>query len=153
MVVLSTRRKRRLAGVLMIMLGATIATWLGLSALRDNLMFFFSPAQVVAGEVPAGQPFRVGGLVVEDSVWREADGVTVRFQLTDLAGTVEVLYEGILPDLFRENQGVVVHGTLASDGRFLARQVLARHDEQYMPPEVADALKAAGAMPNHEMVR
>jgi cytochrome c-type biogenesis protein CcmE len=153
MAVLNAQRKRRLAGVMVIVLSATMAAWFGLSALRDNLMFFFSPSQVAAGEAPVGHPFRVGGLVVEGSVRREPDGLTVRFQLTDLAGTVDVLYQGILPDLFRENQGVVVHGTLESDGRFRARQVLAKHDEQYMPPEVADALKASGAMPTHEMVR
>lgn len=153
MAVLNTRRKRRLAGVSIIVLGAVVAVWLGLNAFRDNLLFFFTPTQVAAGEAPVGQPFRVGGLVVAGSVRREPDGVTVRFELTDLAHTVAVHYQGILPDLFREEQGIVAHGTLEADGRFHARQVLAKHDEHYMPPEVADALKASGAMPTPEMVR
>ncbi|WP_188588699.1 cytochrome c maturation protein CcmE, partial [Achromobacter denitrificans] len=109
------------------------------------LVFFFSPTQVMAKEAPASGSFRVGGLVEQGSLRREADGLTLRFVVTDTAHTVPVSYQGLLPDLFREGKGVVVAGKLGPDGVFRATEVLAKHDENYMPPEAADALKRAGA--------
>lgn len=145
-------RRRRLLGALVIMLGVAIAAALISMAFRENLTFFFTPAQVLAGEAPAGQPLRLGGLVVPGSIER-GEGLGVRFAVTDTAAEVPVYYEGVLPDLFGENQGVVVRGTLDAAGQLTASQVLAKHDENYMPPEVADALRAQGVMPPHEMVR
>jgi cytochrome c-type biogenesis protein CcmE len=153
MFTLNAQRKRRLAAVLLILVGTAVAVALGMNAFRANLMFFFSPSQVAAGEAPIGQTFRIGGIVVPGSVHRLEDGVTVQFELSDMAHNVAVQYTGILPDLFREEQGIVVLGQLEEGGGFRARQVLAKHDEQYMPPEVAEALRAAGAKPAHEMVR
>ena len=115
-----------------------------LNAFQSNLVFFFSPSQVAAKEAPVGRSFRVGGLVQEGSVVREPQGLTVRFVVTDTAQTVPVSYTGLLPDLFNEGKGVVAQGTIGSDGRFTAREVLAKHDENYMPPEAAEALKQAG---------
>jgi cytochrome c-type biogenesis protein CcmE len=114
-----------------------------LAAFRENLVFFFTPTQVEAKEVPQGRAFRIGGLVVPGSVKRQADGVTVRFAVTDTAKNVPVVYRGILPDLFREGKGVVTQGTLGGDGVFYASEVLAKHDENYMPPAAADAIKQA----------
>lgn len=145
------QRKRRLYGVLFIVIGVGIATALTMTAFRENLLFFFSPSQIAAGEAPLERTFRAGGLVVEDSVQRETDSTVVSFELTDGAHSVRVFYDGILPDLFREGQGIVAMGQLGQDGVFRASQVLAKHDENYMPPEVAEALKAAGKMPPHEM--
>jgi cytochrome c-type biogenesis protein CcmE len=118
---------------------------MALSALQSNISYFFSPTQVKANESPADHVFRLGGLVKEGSVQRQDDGLTVTFDVTDLAETVTVAYTGILPDLFKEGQGVVTKGRMGSDGRFLADEVLAKHDEEYMPPEVADTLKTAHA--------
>ncbi|MDY6956413.1 MAG: cytochrome c maturation protein CcmE [Pseudomonadota bacterium] len=146
-------RKNRLFLVLVLIVGVGIAAFLASLAFRENLTFFFTPAQVAAGEVQPGQPFRVGGLVIPGSVERLADGVTVRFQLTDTEGVVTVQYTGVLPDLFKEGQGIVARGTLDGAGTIMADQVLAKHDENYMPPEVAEALQARGAMPDHEMLR
>jgi len=114
-----------------------------LNAFQSNLVFFYSPSQVVAKEAPAGKPFRIGGLVQTGSLQREADGVTVRFVVTDTASTVPVAYQGILPDLFKEGKGVVAQGELGSDGVFHAKEVLAKHDENYMPPEAAEAVEQA----------
>ncbi len=147
------QRKRRLYGVLFIVIGVSIATALTMTAFRENLLFFFSPSQIVAGEAPLERNFRVGGLVVEGSVRREQDSTEVSFELTDGAHEVRVFYDGILPDLFREGQGIVAVGRLGEDQVLRASQVLAKHDENYMPPEVAEALKAAGKMPQHEMKR
>lgn len=147
------QRKRRLYGVLFIVIGVGIATALTLTAFRENLLFFFSPSQIAAGEAPVARTFRAGGLVVEGSVQREPDSTGVSFELTDGAHSVRVFYDGVLPDLFREGQGVVAMGQLGQDGVFRASQVLAKHDENYMPPEVAEALEAAGGMPEHEMQR
>ena len=122
------------------LLGA--ATALVLSAFRDNLVFFYSPSDLVEREVEPGRRFRLGGLVEEGSIQR--DGATVHFVVTDLARTVPVSYTGVLPDLFREGQGVVTEGALDAQGRFTAATVLARHDENYLPKEVADALKESG---------
>jgi cytochrome c-type biogenesis protein CcmE len=118
-----------------------IATVLVLSAFRKNLVFFFTPTQVLAGEAPRGQSLRIGGLVENGTLQRRADGVTVSFVVTDLAHKVTVNYRGILPDLFKEGKGVVAQGRLNADHVFVADQVLAKHDENYMPPEAADALR------------
>ena len=121
-----------------------VATGLVLNAFQSNLVFFFTPSQVAANEAPRDRAFRVGGLVEEGSVKREKDGLTVHFRVTDTAKVVPVTYTGILPDLFREGKGVVAQGKLNADGTFRASEVLAKHDENYMPPEAAHALKEAG---------
>ncbi|MEQ8968576.1 MAG: cytochrome c maturation protein CcmE [Azospirillaceae bacterium] len=139
-----TRKKRRLYLVGLVMLGVGSATALALTAFQDNLLFFYSPSDLEARPVDADQRLRLGGLVEEGSVTRQEDGLTVEFTVTDTARSVPVVYAGLLPDLFREGQGVVVQGTLGGDGRFRADEVLAKHDENYMPPEVAEALKQAG---------
>lgn len=123
-------------------LGAAAA--LVLNAFQSNLVFFFTPTQVAHNEAPRDRSFRIGGLVEAGSVARENDGLTVRFKVTDTARTIPVVYVGILPDLFREGKGVVAQGRLGTDGTFKAAEVLAKHDENYMPPEAADALKKAG---------
>ena len=136
---MKTRHKRLLlilAGLAI--LGAVAA--LVLNAFQSNLVFFFSPTQVAAGEAPKGKAFRVGGLVGEKSIRREADGVTINFVITDTEKEVLVRYKGILPDLFREGKGAVVQGKFAEDGVFQASEVLAKHDENYMPPEAAQAV-------------
>lgn len=121
-----------------------IAAALVLNAFQSNLVFFFSPTQVASGEAPQDRVFRVGGMVKEGSLAREADGVTVRFVVTDTAREMTVNYKGILPDLFKEGKGVVAQGKLGADGVFVASEVLAKHDENYMPPEAAQALDEAG---------
>ena len=136
-------RKKRLTLIGMMVVGIGIATILALKAFDDNLMFFFSPSEVVAGEAPSGHPFRVGGLVTDGSVHRLPDGLTTQFDVTDNAQTVSVQYTGILPDLFREGQGIVAMGQLDGQGNFVASEVLAKHDENYMPPEVAASMKTA----------
>ena len=120
-----------------------IAVTLVLSAFRSNLVFFFTPTQVVEHEAPQGRNFRIGGLVEKGSVKRQPDGVTVRFVVTDTAKSVPVTFRGILPDLFKEGKGVVAQGKLGADGVFAASEVLAKHDENYMPPEAADAVERA----------
>ena len=142
---MNPRRRKILFGVVFIVLGVGAATALVLKAFSENLLYFYSPAQVVAGEAPQSRLFRIGGMVVNGSVERDPDSLRVKFALTDTAEEVSVQYEGILPDLFREGQGIVANGELNSDGVFVAREVLAKHDENYMPPEVADALAEAGA--------
>jgi len=139
-----TRKKRRLYMLMLGLLGLGTATALSLTAFQDNLVFFFSPSdlQVRAAEVK-DRSFRLGGLVEEGSFKRQGDGITVEFRVTDGVNGVPVSYRGQLPDLFREGQGVVTEGKLRPDGVFLAREVLAKHDENYMPPEVTDALKRA----------
>ncbi len=129
--------------VAVIVVGMGIATALILTAFEKNLMYFYSPSEVIAGDAPAGRKFRVGGLVVDGSVQRIADGLTVQFTVTDTVHEVTVVYDGILPDLFREGQGIIAHGRIRDDGVFEASEVLAKHDENYMPPEVASALAAA----------
>jgi cytochrome c-type biogenesis protein CcmE len=135
-----TPRRRRLAVVAGIVVAAAAAVALVLDAFRSNLVFFYSPSQVAASEVPANRTFRLGGLVQQGSLQR--DGLQVRFVVTDTAKTVAVRYEGILPDLFKEGKGVVAQGRLHGDV-FVAREVLAKHDENYMPPEAAQALQRA----------
>ncbi len=139
-----TRKRRRLVLIAAGMLALSAAVALVLIAFEDNLVFFYSPSDLLAEKVPEGRALRLGGLVEDDSVKRLADGLTVEFRVTDLANTVPVTYRGILPDLFREGQGVIAEGRFGSDGVFVADEVLAKHDENYMPPEVADALKEAG---------
>ncbi|MDJ0949242.1 MAG: cytochrome c maturation protein CcmE [Alphaproteobacteria bacterium] len=138
------RKHRRLMFVLFALVGLGAATALVLTALEENIVFFHSPTDVAEKDLPAGRTIRVGGLVVEQSIQKQADGVTVAFQITDMAHTLPIVYTGILPDLFREGQGIVAEGELRADGVFAAREVLAKHDETYMPPEVADALKKSG---------
>jgi len=147
---LTPKRKQRLMLVGLMLSGVGIAVALGLNAFRDNIMLFHSPSDVVAGNVEAGTPFRIGGMVVEDSVARSEEDLTVSFEVTDHVQTVPVTFTGILPDLFREGQGIVAMGALNDSGTFGATEVLAKHDENYMPPEVADALERAGKMPGTE---
>jgi len=137
------KRSRRKVLVIAILFGVAIAAVLGLTAFQENLLYFYSPAQIAAGEAPKNHSFRIGGLVVNGSVKRKPDSLLVQFDLTDNTETVTVEYTGILPDLFREGQGIVAMGSLQTSGKFVAEEVLAKHDENYMPPEVADALKAA----------
>jgi cytochrome c-type biogenesis protein CcmE len=136
-----TPRRKRLAIILGIVASVGVAAALVLNAFRSNLVFFYSPTQVAAREAPTGRTFRLGGLVKDGSVKR--DGVVVRFDVTDTVQTIPVRYQGILPDLFKEGKGVVAQGQVGPDGIFVAREVLAKHDENYMPPEAADALKRA----------
>jgi cytochrome c-type biogenesis protein CcmE len=142
-----TRKKRRLYMLGLAMLGLGTATALALTAFQDNLVFFYSPSDLAVQHV-GQRNFRLGGLVEENSVKRLPDGLTIEFRVTDTAQTVPVTYSGIVPDLFREGQGVVAEGRMRPDGVFVAREVLAKHDEKYMPPEVADALNRAGT-PQH----
>lgn len=137
-------RKQRLMVVLAILVGLAIAVGLAVYALRQNINLFYTPQQVVSGEAPVGTKMRVGGLVEEGSVRRDPQTLDVTFAVTDGKGTFDIHYQGILPDLFREGQGVVANGTLVSRDRFEADEVLAKHDETYMPPEVQDALEKAG---------
>jgi cytochrome c-type biogenesis protein CcmE len=139
-----TRKRRRLYAVLagMVMLG--VAAALVLTALRDNLVFFYSPSDLAEKELAANQRIRIGGLVEANSVVKTDDGHTTQFTVTDMKTTVPVRYTGVLPDLFREGQGVVAEGRLLPNGVFEASEVLAKHDENYMPPEVAESLKKSG---------
>ncbi len=136
-----TPRRRRLVLVLGILAGVSIAGALALTAFRQNVTFFFDPSQVAAGQVPAGERFRLGGMVKEGSLQRAPGSLEVHFVVTDFSHEVPVSYNQVLPDLFREGAGVVAHGRLRSDGTFVADEVLAKHDEKYMPPEVARSLK------------
>lgn len=136
-------RKKRLTLIGLMVTGIAVATWLALNAFDENLMFFFSPSEVVEGKAPTAHPFRIGGLVEVDSVKRKPDGLTTAFSITDNAKAVTIEYTGILPDLFREGQGIVAMGQLNETGIFIASEVLAKHDENYMPPEVAASLKTA----------
>ena len=133
-------RQQRMLAVGLAALGLVIATALTLRAFKDNLMFFVSVTEVVAGEYPQDRNFRIGGLVVDGSVEREEGSLSVRFLVTDLRCEIPVEYTGVLPDLFRENQGVVAHGRMGGEGVFVADEILAKHDENYMAPEVAESL-------------
>lgn len=137
-----TRKQRRAVFILASLFILAVAVGLVLFALRDTIVFFHTPTEVVQRHIPPGQRFRLGGLVAAGSVKR--DGLDVRFSVTDSANTIPVTYRGVLPDLFREGQGVVTEGRLDAAGRFTADSVLAKHDETYMPPEVAKALKEQG---------
>ena len=134
-------KQKRLTLILLMVAGISIATFFGLRAFNDNLMYFFSATDVIEGKAPKDHLFRLGGMVVKGSVVRQPSGLTVRFVLTDMAKEVTVEYTGILPDLFREGQGIVANGKLDANGVFIAQEVLAKHDENYMPPEVAGSMK------------
>ena len=136
-------RKQRLYLVLFIALFSTVAVGLVVYALRGNINLFYPPADVAAGMAPVGQPIRVGGMVMEDSVQRAEDSLDIRFKLTDYQEAVDVVYVGILPDLFAEGQGAVASGLLNDDGVLEATEILAKHDENYMPPEVTYALESS----------
>jgi len=140
-----TPRKKRILMVVLIMLGMGIAAALILTAFEKNLLYFYSPTQIAAGEAPRTRAFRAGGIVLAGSVVRDPETLEVRFILTDTINQISIAYEGILPDLFREGQGIVANGKLDENGIFQAKEVLAKHDENYMPPEVAEALEKAGA--------
>jgi cytochrome c-type biogenesis protein CcmE len=135
-----TPRRRRLTLVLGILAGVGIAGALALTAFNKNVTFFFDPTQVIAGQAPPKQLFRLGGMVTEGSVQRQPGSLEVHFLVTDMKSTVPVSYTGVLPDLFREGTGVVAHGHM-QNGTFVADEVLAKHDEKYMPPDVAKSLK------------
>ena len=137
-------KRKRLWLLLGSMAALALAVTLVLTALDDNLVFFHSPTQIVEKKPPTTQRLRVGGLVTPGSVVKAPDGLTTTFTVTDMRATLKVTYRGQLPDLFREGQGVVAEGVLGADGVFVAREILAKHDETYMPPEVAKALKDAG---------
>ena len=136
-------RHKKLAAIAIGVAALGAATALVLSAFQENLVFFFTPSQIAAKEAPQGRTFRIGGMVEKGSVKRQADGVTVQFAVTDTAKSIPVSYRGSLPDLFREGKGVVAQGQLGADGVFRANEVLAKHDENYMPPEAAEAVKKA----------
>lgn len=134
-------KQKRLTLILLMVAGIGVATFFGLRAFNDNLMYFFSATDVIEGKAPKDHLFRLGGMVVKGSVVRQPSGLTVQFVLTDMAKEVTVEYTGILPDLFREGQGIVANGKLDANGVFIAQEVLAKHDENYMPPEVAGSMK------------
>jgi len=140
------KRHKRIGFILASLAALGLAAWLVLGAFRNNLVFFFSPTQIVTKEAPVGKTFRIGGLVENGSLKRETDGLTVRFSVTDTANSIPVVYKGILPDLFKEGRGCVAQGRINSDGVFYADQIMAKHDENYMPPEAARALDKAKDM-------
>ncbi|MBN1238461.1 MAG: cytochrome c maturation protein CcmE [Gammaproteobacteria bacterium] len=135
-----TPRRRRMLLIGSVLLGVVVSAGLALRAFEQNLLYFFSPSEVAAGEVPSERAFRLGGMVLDGSVEREAGSLTVSFVVTDYAHQIPVTYTGVLPDLFQEGQGVVARGRLDPSGHFAAEEVLAKHDENYMPPEVAEAV-------------
>jgi cytochrome c-type biogenesis protein CcmE len=141
---MTPRRRKRLALAGVLLAGASIATALLLTAFSENLVYFYTPTEVSQGEAPEDRRFRVGGLVADGSVERADESLKVRFVVTDRAQDVPVVYDGVLPDLFREGQGIVADGQLNERGIFVADTVLAKHDENYMPPEAAEALERAG---------
>lgn len=138
-----TPRRRRLLAAVAVLAGVSLAALFALKAFQKNLMYYYTPSQVAAGQAETGRAFRMGGLVAMGSVQRAPGSLTVHFTLTDMAHSVPITYTGILPDLFREGQGIVVHGSLDGSGAFTADEVLAKHDEKYMPPEVEAAIKKA----------
>ncbi|MDD4977731.1 MAG: cytochrome c maturation protein CcmE [Gallionella sp.] len=138
-------RQKRAMFIVAGVTGVGLAVLLVLNALKSNVSLYFTPTQVMNNEAPHGRSFRIGGLVQEGSVQREKDGLTVNFVITDMAKHLPVIYKGILPDLFKEGKGVVAQGKMEADGKMHAEEVLAKHDENYMPPEAADALKRAQA--------
>ncbi|MBX3640201.1 MAG: cytochrome c maturation protein CcmE [Nitrosomonas sp.] len=146
-------RHKKLAVIAAGVTALGFAAVLVLNAFQSNLVFFFSPTQVAANEAPVGKSFRIGGLVEEGSVQREQDSTTVRFAITDTAEVIQVVYTGILPDLFREGKGVVAQGKLDSNGIFEADEVLAKHDENYMPPEAALALEEAAKAQRSSLIQ
>src|SRR6266704_1350795 len=137
------KRHKRVVFIFACLAAIAAATWLVLGAFRNNLVFFFSPTQIATKEAPVGRTFRIGGLVQNGTLTRESDGLTVHFTVTDTANSIPVVYKGILPDLFKEGRGCVAQGRVSSDGVFYADQIMAKHDENYMPPEAARALDQA----------
>lgn len=146
---MTPKRKKRLLFVMLIVLGIGTAVAFGLTAFKQNLLYFYTPSQVAEGAAPQGRTFRVGGLVESGSVKRESDGLTVHFVVTDTVKSIPVTYKGILPDLFREGQGIVAMGRLGANNAFVADEVLAKHDEKYMPPEASYAIKKAATEAMH----
>jgi len=140
------RRHKRIVFICAGLAAIGLATWLVLGAFRNNLVFFYSPTQVAAKEAPVNKTFRIGGLVQQGTLKRDSDGLTVRFNVTDTASNIAVVYKGILPDLFKEGRGCVAQGRVGGDGVFYADQIMAKHDENYMPPEAARALDQAKDM-------
>ena len=140
------KRHKRAVFIFACLAAISLATWLVLGAFRNNLVFFFSPTQIATKEAPVGKTFRIGGLVQDGTLKRDMDGLTVRFTVTDTANTIPVVYKGILPDLFKEGRGCVAQGRVGTDGVFYADQIMAKHDENYMPPEAARALDQAKDM-------
>ena len=138
-------RKKRLFLIFLMVTGVSVGAGLALKSLDENIMFFFTPTEVMAGEAPPNKLFRMGGMAVNGSVSRPGDGLTVQFDLTDNEKQVTVRYAGILPDLFREGQGIIANGKLNERGEFVAQEVLAKHDENYMPPELAGMHKEGEA--------
>ena len=140
------RRHKRILFICASLAALGLAAWLVLGAFRNNLVFFFSPTQVAAKEAPVNKTFRIGGLVQTGTLKRDSDGLTIRFTVTDTANSIPIVYKGILPDLFKEGRGCVAQGRVGSDGVFYADQIMAKHDENYMPPEAASALDKAKDM-------
>src|SRR6266852_1232906 len=140
------KRHKRITFIVASLAALGLATWLVIGAFRQNLVFFFSPTQIATKEAPVDRTFRIGGLVENGSLKRDTDGLTVRFTVTDTANSIPVVYKGILPDLFKEGRGCVAQGRVAGDGGFYADQIMAKHDENYMPPEAARALDKAKDM-------
>ena len=137
---MKSARKKRLILIAIMVAGVAVGVGFALKSLDENIMFFFTPSEVVAGKAPQGRLFRMGGMVVDGSVSRPGEGLTVQFDIADNNDSVTVRYTGILPDLFREGQGIIANGKLGEDGAFVAQEVLAKHDENYMPPELAEAM-------------
>ena len=139
-------RHKRIVFIVVSLAALGLAAYLVLGAFRNNLVFFFSPTQIATKETPVGRTFRIGGLVQDGTLKRDSDGLTVHFTVTDTANSIPVVYKGILPDLFKEGRGCVAQGRVGSDGTFYADQIMAKHDENYMPPEAARALDQAKDM-------
>lgn len=139
---MTPKRKKRLILILLLIIGIGTTVALAVTAFKQNMLYFFSPSQIISGEAPKNRVIRIGGLVAGGSLKRATDSLKVTFTLTDMAQSITVEYTGILPDLFREGQGIVAIGQIQPNGVFVADEVLAKHDENYMPPEVHDALEA-----------
>ena len=136
-------RRQRMILVALVAAGVVLSAGLALRAFQENLLYFFTPSQIAAGEAPDNRAYHLGGMVLENSIERDSGSLTVNFVVTDYAHTMPVSYSGVLPDLFAENQGVVARGRLGENGRFVADEILAKHDENYMPPEIAEAMAQA----------
>ena len=139
-----TPRRQRMLLIGLVAAGMALSAALALRAFQENLLYFFTPTQVAGGEAPVDRLYHLGGMVMEDSIQRESGSLTVNFVVTDYVHSLPVSYSGVLPDLFAENQGVVARGRPDENGRFVAEEILAKHDENYMPPEIAEALARAG---------
>ena len=147
---MNPKRRKLLLTVVFILIGVGTAPGLALKAFQGNLLYFYSPTQIMNNEAPSNRNFRIGGLVLAGTVKRNTDNLNVLFTLTDTMNNVTVNFDGILPDLFREGQGIVANGSINNEGIFVANEVLAKHDENYMPPEVAEALSKAGVEHNNK---